>query len=263
MKKSLITVSALALSLFLTACSPGSAENSVTSSSAQWYETSDGTVVYNDNASKTDEGSLIERNGNKNEVSSPENSISIEKATSMLDTCAAEDLYLPQSVKNYEKYYSFTVNYGDALYYSFDFYVEKDGKRVFAGTNCLVACDGTQILKEDWMGGYVPVKQNKASSDKSVSEMYGNVKITPNEALLTLASFSEKELGLEYSFLTYTFETDTEISTVKGIKCYKITPKLYYTNSVKMLSPYYVSVDGKNRVFTSDGKDNSQYIEIK
>ncbi|MDD6489400.1 MAG: hypothetical protein PUG48_06285 [Clostridia bacterium] len=264
MKKIIIFISLIAMAFTLCACSQGedgSVEN--VSSSPIMYEDSDGTLVYNDNASEVDEGSLVTRNGDNVQVSAPENSISLDKAEEMLDSCAFEDLYLFQSVKDYQKYYFGTVSYCDSMYYSFDFYIEKDGKRVFAGTNCLVACDGTEILKKDWTGTYVTVQQNKASGEKSPSELYKSAKVMPNDALLTLTKFSNSQLGLEYELLTYTFEGETEIQTVKSIKCYKFTPKLNYTNSVKMLSPYYITVDGTNRVFTADKENDGEYIEIK
>ena len=264
MKKIIIFVSLISMAFTLCACSQNDEEGmyDVTPENG-FYETSDGTLVYDDNASKIDEGSLITRNGDNVEVSAPENSISREKAEEMLDGCAFEDLYLVQSVKDYKKYYFGTVSYGGSMYYSFDFYIEKDAKRVFAGTNCLVACDGTDILKKDWTGNYVTIKQNKASSEKSPSELYKSAKIMPNDALLTLTEFSDSQLGLEYELSAYTFEGETEIQTVKSIKCYKFTPKLNYTNSVKMLSPYYITVDGTNRVFTADKENDGEYIEIK
>lgn len=265
MKKIIIFVSLLAMAFTLCACSQEEDNGGVVDvpSTTEFYETSDGTLVYNDGASKINEGSLIERNGDNIEVSAPENSISIDKAEEMLNTCAFEDLYLFQSVKDYKKYYCGTVSYNDSMYYSFDFYAEKDGQRVFAGTNCLVSCDGKNILKKDWTGDYVVVKQNKAKSEKSPSELYKSAKVMPNEALLSLTAFSKDQLGLEYELISYTFEGETETQTIKSIKCYKFTPKLYYTNSVKMLSPYYVTVDGSNRIFTADKENSGEYIEIK
>lgn len=265
MKKVIIFISLIAMSFALCACSQNDNEGmyELPPPKDSFYETSDGTLIYNDNPSKIDEGSIIKRNGDSVEVSAPENSISLDKAEEMLDGCAFEDLYLFQSVKDYKKYYFGTVSYADSMYYSFDFYIEKDGKRVFAGTNCLVACDGTEILKKDWAGDYVTVQLNKATSEKSPSELYKSAKVMPNDALLTLTKFSNSQLGLEYELLTYTFEGETEIQTLKSIKCYKFTPKLNYTNSVKMLSPYYITVDGTNRVFTVDKENDGEYIEIK
>lgn len=264
MKKIIIFVSLLAMALTLCACSQSEDESSLSvSSENSFYKTSDGTLVYNDNASKIDEGSLITRNGDSVEVSAPENSISLDKAETMLDGCAFEDLYLFQSVKDYKKYYSGTVTEGNSMYYSFDFYIEKDGKRVFAGTSCLVACDGTGIMKKDWTGNYVTVQLNKSESEKSPSELYKSAKVLPNDALITLTEFSDSQLGLDYELSAYTFECETEINTVKSIKCYKFTPKLNYTNSVKMLSPYYITVDGTNRVFTADKENSGEYVEIK
>ncbi|MGN0471186.1 MAG: hypothetical protein ACI4GV_09770 [Acutalibacteraceae bacterium] len=264
MKKIIIFVSLLAMALTLCACSQGQDESSLSvSSENSFFEASDGILVYNDNASKIDEGSLITRNTDIVEVSAPENSISLEKAEEMLDGCAFEDLYLFQSVKDYKKYYSGTVSQSGSMYYSFDFYIEKDGQRVFAGTSCLVACDGKDIMKKDWTGSYVTVQPNKASDEKSPSELYKSAKVLPNDALITLTEFSDSQLGLEYELSAYTFECETEIQTLKSIKCYKFTPKLNYTNSVKMLSPYYITVDGTNRVFTSDKENSGEYVEIK
>lgn len=264
MKKVIVFISLLAMSFTLCACSQEDTE-SVTdfSSTPAMYEASDGTLVYNDNASKLDEGSVIERNSESVEVSAPENSIAVDKAEEILDTCAYEDLYLFQSVKDYKKYYCETVEHNGSMYYSFDFYIEKDGQKVFAGTSCLVSCDGNKILKKDWTGGYTAVTKDKASTEKSPSEIYKSAEVMPNDALLTLTKFTKNQLGLDYELASYTFECETEIQTLKSIKCYKFTPKLYYTNSVKMLSPYYITVDGTNRVFTADKENSGEYIEIK
>ena len=263
--KKIVFISILSASLLLCGCSQNgdNSEMPVESSYAQIYEDSDGNLVYEDSKYEIVEGSLIERNGDEDEPSAPEGSISFEEAVEILDSCSFEELYLPQSVSDYEKYYFGTVTHNDLLYYSIDPYVEADGKKIFVGTNCLVACDGSKVLMKTWASDYMSVEIGSAENDKSLSELYGDCEATPNDAIASLAKFSESQLGLEHSLSSYTFEVDTKIHDIKGIECYQATPKLNYTNLMSMTAPYYISADGSGRVFIADTENKGSYIEIK
>lgn len=263
--KKLLFISILSCFVLMYGCTQN--ENNPTASEdlpgVSVYQTSDGTIVYENSKLTIIEGSLIERDINPKEVSSPSDSITFEKAAALLNSCNFEDLYLPQSTKDYEKYYFDTVTYNNELFYSVDLYLNSDNKKIFVGTNCLVACDGSKVLKKTWSSDYISVELNSSSSDKVIDEIYPNVKITPNDALIAFSSFGEKKLGLENDFSSYTFEIDTKIYDIKSIKCYQLTPKLYYNNQTKMLPSYYITVDGSNRVFINDKENIGSYIEIK
>ncbi len=265
MKKKLMFVSALAVLMIFCACSDNESSESAVdeSSSAQIYETSDGKLIYGDNSSEVSQGILIERNGSEKEVSAPDGSITFDEAEKLLNTCNFEALYLPQSVKEYKKYYFDTVTYNNSLYYSIDLYIELKGKKIFVGTNCLVACDGSSVLAKNWTSDYTSVKTNSSSSDSSLTELYGNTEITPNDALKVLASFSESQLGLKYSFSNYTFEVYTKLYDIKDVECYKIIPKLNYNNSLSVLSPYYITSDGSNKVIVNSSDKEDSYTEVK
>lgn len=264
MKRSLLFIGVLSFFLILCGCSQNTdTEDSLDISTTQMYETSDGNLAYENNFKEVSQGSLIERNGNQKQVSAPDGSIEFDEVIKTLDLCSFEELYLPQSVDNYKKYYSDTVTYDGTLYYSIDLYIEANGKRAFVGTNCLVACDGSQVLKKTWTGDYLPTQLNASSSDKTYSELYGDTDVTPNDALSNLISLSESKLGFEHNLLSYTFEIDTKFFDIENVKCYRITPKLNYTNSVSMLSPYYVAADGSDKIFIKDTKNIGSYIELK
>lgn len=264
MKKILLFIAILSISVMMCACSEQ--ENTETipeNSTAQFSQTDSNTLVYEAEKNEASQGTLIERDGSEKQVSAPEGSISIDEAIEILDSCNYEDLYLPESVSSYEKYYFDTVTYNGSEYYSIDFCLESNGKRIFVGTNCIVACDGSQVLKKTWASDYLSVKPNTSDNDKDVKEVFGDVKSTPNDAFRLLLSLGETKLGLDHNLSIYTFEADSEIHEIKSIKCYEITPKLNYNNSISMLSPYYVTVDGSNRVFIKDEENKDSFIEIK
>ena len=251
--KKIFLISALILSLSFCGCS-GQSNNSEKSesSSSQRADVSTGesgtTYTIRDVSKDMSTGDRIEITENKKEVSAPKDSISFKEACDIIDSCNMEELYLPQSAKDYKKMYFATVNYESKDYYSIYNCVEVKGKKIPVGTNCLVACDGSRILKKDWVGGYSPVDTDTAKNDKTTAEKYPDAKITPNEAIAAAAEKGDK-LGLEYDISTYVFEADDKIVEVNGVACYKFTPKSEYTNSTLLQTAFYVNAYGSGEVY--------------
>lgn len=206
-----------------------------------------------------DQASIINRNQNKT-VSSPEESISFEKACEILDKCDMNDLQLPESARYFKKYYFDTVEYYNKMYYSVYFYSEKDDKKVFVGNNTLVSCDGELVLTKNWLGYYDEVKQNNAENDKDFKEIFPDAKISPSEALKALA---DKNLQLEYNLSQYVFEFLDEAKDIQSINCYVVTPKIELADSINLVQRLYISTDGTNRVFKNAPNEKGEYIELK
>ena len=230
------------------------------------YEESDGTVVYDFEPEKSkvehSDGKLTERTEDSIEVSAPEGSIDMKKAEELIDSCSYEEFYLPSKVSGYQKYYSGTVEKNRKKYYAISLYLEKDSVRMYVGTNILVACDGSEILKQSWTGSYMSVELGGSKNDPSPEKLYKNVKVMPGDALFALNNVSPEKLGLDQKLSAYTFEIDNKLYTRKSLKCYQITPKLTYENTTKMASPIYVVADGTNRIMMKI-EDKEDYKEIK
>ncbi len=222
----------------------------------------DSHIIYVEtSAAPSHQNILVEKPKNQT-VSAPAESISFEQACALLDSCGKKDFYLPEGLKSYQKYYFGTVDYRGGTYYSIYPYLDVEGKRLYAGTNCLVSVDGTYVLAQNWMGGYERVEQKTAGTDKPVQEMYPEAKVSPNEALAVLAK-KEKALGLEYSIEQYVFETDEKLVEAGGALCYCFTPKLEYTDHMDWLKVYYVTADGSETVLSSVTGSPTEFVELK
>ncbi len=192
------------------------------------------------------ETSVISKN-KTDTVSVPSESIPFEEACAILDTCGAKETGLPQSMKDFQKYYFGTVQYYGKAYYSIYPYVESNDQKIFVGTNLLVSCsDGGLVLKKSWLGVYEEVPTGTAAEDLSWKEQYPDAKISPTDAVKVLA---EKNLGLERPLSDYVFEFLEETETAQGIPCYMVTPKMELTNSTQLLKKMYLSADGSGAVF--------------
>ena len=113
------------------------------------------------------ETSVISKN-KTDTVSVPSESIPFEEACAILDTCGAKETGLPQSMKDFQKYYFGTVQYYGKAYYSIYPYVESNDQKIFVGTNLLVSCsDGGLVLKKSWLGVYEEVPTGTAAEDLS------------------------------------------------------------------------------------------------
>ena len=269
MNKRILAVLVSAVMLGLCGCNGGGTgdeEEYYGGDDVSVYVESDGTVVYDFEPEKSkaehSDGKLVERTEQSIEVSAPEGSIDMKKAEEMIDSCSYEEFYLPGKVSDYQKYYSGTVEKNRKKYYSINLYLEKDSVRMYVGTNILVACDGSEILKQSWTGSYMPVETGSSKNDPSPEKLYKNVKILPDEALFVLNDVSSEKLGLDQKLSAYTFEIDNKLYTRKSLKCYQITPKLTYENTIKMGSPIYVVADGTNRIMMKI-EDKEDYKEIK
>ena len=225
-----------------------------TSDSVGAYVDESGTIVYTFGdpvETSRDDGQLIHRSANE-ATDLPDGSITLQQAKNIIDTCAFEQLYLPCSTSSFGKYYEGTEKIGTAGYLVFSLYAEKNGTRLFVGTHVLVSTDGKSVVKENWAGTHESVKTDSTGEDKTEKELYPEADVSPTEAIFAIYSKDKEKLGLENELIDYTFEIDTKLHTIKSVPCYKLTPKLYYTKSVKMSAPIYVSSDGKNNVMIMD-----------
>ncbi len=211
------------------------------------------TYILRSDVSEMSQGSRLEIK-EKSDVSAPEDSISFQEACDLIDSCNMDMLYLPQKASDYEKLYFATVDEGGDPYYSIYNCIVVGNKKILVGTNCLVSCNGQNVYKKSWVGAFEEVTLHSSGADQTVKERYPDARITPNEALKVLAE-NEEGLRLEDDITQYVFEFDEKLVTAESIPCYKITPKIEYTNSVELKTAYYVSAYGTGEVFfpKSDG----------
>ena len=195
----------------------------------------------------------------ESEISVSEGGIELEEAYSLLDDCSAEQLYLPESVKSYKKLCIGIIERNDKKYYSVYNYLENGGMKIILGTNCLVSCDGSEILKKNWMSGYDVVKINTSYGDKSYTENYPGAKISPNDAVILLTGKGSDALELDYDIDKYIYEVNKDIRTLDGVEYYSVTPKLQFTDSITVLSPCYVSTDGNGSICIPDKLNGEKY----
>ena len=271
MKKKIMLAALLALSIAgLCGCTgegERDPENPDGSGDIQISVDSEGKVVYDlhpeesaPDPKKT--GDLIERDTKEKEIIPPKSSISKEEAEKLVDSCSFEGFYLPSKAADFEKFYYDITKRNGKDYFYLCFYKEKNSVRIYFGTDVLVACDGSEILKKDWTGTYVPCEKDSGKKDKSQEELYPGAKKSASEALFAICGLDMKKLGLKESLSDYTFETDSKLDTREGVKCYKFTPKLNYEAVTKLGSPVFVTADGTDRVLVLDQKTN-KYTEIK
>ncbi len=193
-------------------------------------------------------------------VSAPSDSISFDKACELIDRCSMDELELPQSAKDFRKYYFATVDYYGKPYYSVYFYTETKDTKVFVGTNILVACDGGVILKKKWTGNYEKVQTDTAENEKTLKELYPDAKIAPAEALQALVG---KNLKLEYDLSKYVFEFSDGTAEIQGMVCFAVMPKLELSNSIQLSGKLYINTDGSGSVWKADPAEAGEYIELE
>ncbi len=219
-------------------------------------------IIYVSEVSQTSMGNKVIEKPVSPQISVPEGSISLKDACKLLDTCTKHAFYLAESMSSYQKYCFGIVDYQGSSYYSIYPYLETAGKRVYVGTNCLVALDGSAVMAANWMGSYDTVQTNTAGSDKDIRKMYPDAKITPNEAFSVLAQ-KESVLGLERPLADYVFEIDEKLIEAGSVPCYCITPKLEYTDHIDLLKVYYITADGKGSVLSTVKGSPTEYSELK
>lgn len=235
-------------------CSSGDKSDTVRNEDVSMYVTSDGEIVYDfgDGEEFEEFSGQPETRGETKDASAPEGSISIEQAEKIVDGCSFKSFYLPGKTANYKKYYYETINGEEDSFYRMYFYLEKNGVRLYTGTDFMVSCDGKSVSKRDWTGSYQDVKTDTASEDPKPEELYPGAKTTPEDAIFAICNVDAKRLGLTESLQTYVFETDDRLYTQKSIECFKITPKLVYSTGIKLCSPIYITADGTDRIFMTD-----------
>ena len=222
----------------------------------------DSNVIYvSDTSVKPLQSDLVERSS-VSDVKAPEGSISFEKACELIDTCGIEQFYVGQSLKDHKKANLGIIDYKGEKYYSIYPCVETNGKTILMGTHCLVSCNGSNVLTQNWMGGYETAQQGTAEMDKDWKIRCPDAVISPNDAISFLAA-KEKGLGLEKGITEYVFEVDMTLTDINGLPCYTYTPKLEYTDHIELLGGIYVSADGKGHVFKNVPGEAREYSEIE
>ncbi len=228
------------------------------------YENEDGNVVYHYNLDGETPGgessvdTLVHRAEEK-KVEAADGGISLQKAEEILDSCSSYRVYLPGKIKNFKKRFNDIIQFNDKDYYSISFYVEKNSVRMYVGSDVIVACDGSEVYRQDAAGSYRPLEPGTAGNDKETAAMYPDAKITPEDALFTLYKYDRGKIGLDENMLDYTFEVREELSVMNNIQCYQITPKLTYASSVKLCPLIYVAADGSERVLILSS-DKTGYV---
>ena len=159
------------------------------------------------------------------------NSLNYQEACALLDTCRRTDFNLPQSISEYQKYFAGVVNFNGGQYYSFYLYFEANGKKIFVGSNCLVATNGDKVFAKNITSDYEFVPLNSSKEDQSFQKRYPDAKISPNDAIALLLSKGNK-LRLEGNLDNYLFEVTEDLIEVNGLMCYIVKPKLEYTDHI-------------------------------
>ena len=259
MIKKIAALAAAAVMLAACGCSQKNNDSAEKENSdVKIYQDSNGALVYefsNDTPFEEISGQP-ETRGESRAVSAPEDAISIEEAEKAADSCSFKEFYLPTKVSDYKKYYYETISGEEQCYYRMCCYLEKNGVRLFMGTDFLVSCDGKEVSKRDWTGSYQDVKPGSAKDDPSADTLYPGAKVMPTEAIFAICDVDQKKLGLTESLQTYIFEVEPELFNKKSIDCYKATPKLVCSDGIKLGNPIYITADGTNRILINDPKTN-------
>lgn len=264
MKRTIFAVCCAALVIAFCGCGADKGDNTEESSDRVSVIVDDDNLIYQiDGTQEISEvgGKIVERSTDEPEVSSPDGSITLEKAKETVDSCSFEQFYLPSEITKYQKYYYGTVKLNNKDYYSMCFYLEKNSVRMYVGTDFYVSCDGGEVLRCDWSGNLVDCEIGGNSGDKTAEELYSGAKITPEDALFALNGTESAKLGLTEKLSSYTYEIDAKLYTKRGIKCYCVTPKLKYENGIKILSPIYVTADGTGRLLMYN-EQTSDYEQV-
>lgn len=262
MKKRITAAAAAILILLSCGCGQKQEENSeeALDDATLIYERSDGTVVYSFDGSMhevSDPGKSNKRNEEAAPIAAKDGGISSDEAMQLLDSYDGASFYLGFRTDLFKKYFNGIVEDEGTEYYSFSFYAEKDGKKIFAGTDAFVSIDGKNVLKRDWTGSLRLVeKTGKATSDKA-----DGAEATAIEALLEILDADSEKLGLTEGVENYTFEIESKLTELKSLKWYRFIPKLGYDYEIRLGAPVYVSADGKGNIIFSNG--TSEYEIIK
>ena len=259
MEKRIITA-ALLLSLLLCGCGSTTGDNGNTSVAETAGTESRVVNVDSSVNSKASAGVVAAHSAVS--YTAPEGSITFEEVCVILDRCSYKDLYLPQSVSDYEKICTGITKHNEKDYYQVYFYLSKGEEKVFMGTSCLVACDGKSVSRKNWFGTYEEIGTNKAKDDPTWQDIYPGAAVTPNEAMLVLLDKSFNALGLQYELSQYVFEVKSDVKSIEGIECYSVIPKIETGNAVTMLQNCYISTDGSNTVFVPDSSAIGKYKRI-
>lgn len=264
-RKILITLLAGCMCLLCACSTPDEQSFAGGNTEPSIFEDSGGNIVYNynfdeDGAPPAEKGELQKRAAEEPAFEASKGGISREEAEKILDQCSSYRMYLPGKTADFKKMYNKTLRYEEKDYYSFSFYAEKNSVRMFVGTDVLVACDGSEVLRLDAANSYQQVEMNSAQDDKDVSQMYPGAKITAQDALFSLLDKDAEKLGLTESMIDYTFEADDELVSKKSVSCYQFTPKLRYESSVQLCSPIYAAADDSGRIFALDNNKHEYDI---
>ena len=264
-RKIFITLLAGCMCLLCACSSPAEESSAGGHTEPSIFEDSDGNIVYNynfdeDGVPPADKGDLKKRATEAPAFAVAKNGISREEAEKILDESSSYRMYLPGKTADFKKFYNQTLKYEEKDYYSFSFYAEKNSVRMFVGTDVLVACDGSEVLRLDAANSYQQVEMNSAQDDKDAKQMYPDAKISAQDALFSLLDKDAEKLGLTENINDYTFEADDELVAKKSVNCYQFIPKLRYESSVQLGSAIYVASDDSGRIFALDNEKHEYDI---
>ena len=255
--KGALMISCVMLSVMLSAgCAGNGSESSVSEAAGENSPSASSAESTASSGEQSQKEAVIEKKS-AGEPSAPDGSMSFEDACKLLDKCGMEELYLPQSAKDYEKLYFATIDYEGEKFYSIYTYINADGKKIFVGTNYIVSIDGEFVGKKHWFGDFSVVGSTSAI-DKQLSELYPDTKITPNEALALLAK-NEKSLKFDRPIEDYIFEVNPELRDVNGVTCYRVTPKLEYIGHIVLEQNIYIASDGSGGIYRLKNDSFDEY----
>ena len=141
MIKKIAALAAAAVMLAACGCSQKNNDSAERENSdVKIYQDSNGALVYefsNDTPFEEISGQP-ETRGESRAVSAPEDAISIEEAEKAADSCSFKEFYLPTKVSDYKKYYYETISGEEQCYYRMCCYLEKNGVRLFMGTDLII-----------------------------------------------------------------------------------------------------------------------------
>lgn len=258
MKKPL-TAGLLLLMLCLSGCSGHQQETAEAEPiTSNWVDNIEIRYVSGGNESSTTETDLVKKTVSP-KVTAPDGSITFKEACALLDTCSMDDFDVPQSIKEYQKFYYGTTEHDGKAYYSLYLYLNGEGnKKIFVGSNALVACDGSEIRVRTLMNDLIPVELNGAGADIPFKTRYPDAVVSPNEALLLLAA-KEDRLHLDYGLEDYLFLIETEQEEINGLPCYSVRPRLECTDHNLLVKGFYLSASGPASIFAQDPESNGEH----
>lgn len=260
MKKSIIFILSALVLMSFSACSN---DDTTQHSTPQTPITqlSDGTLVIGE---KIESAAPVEshRDLHEQEVSAPENSITFEEAVTLLKSCKATELYLPDNPLCYEAFYVKTENIYETPCYFIDLFLNVNGTPIFVGVPYAVSCDGKNVFVKTITGDFYEVEISAQETLEDYIKIYPNAKFAPNDAIKSIEKLTPEQIGIENELTNYYLRFDKDLITVTDDLCYRISVTAYTNDGVQMPAFLFVSASS-GTIYKTDPIDNSKFVTVE